>query len=625
MKEIPLAERMQNPFAHGNTCEDAERCGALEQKGGNPNKSICPSCFAYDACQTHGYLSQFKTLTEKQVIVSEIPNLFLDRRHASLLDALMTPNRICIINDSESQLAKLFSEHHLSTPILENWIINWSGEVLGQFAKTMLNAIRITDSQHGDIAKRVRTVVQVFEGLEDSIVQQMGQVNCTGKDNNRVAIDIDSAIQTGMLDISSAENIAKAPNMYRDTEWTLWHQLKKFFTHYTRDTDAPMFVDDGILRFWLPPRIHKEIQRLVFISPAFSVEGFKNVFPEETVSVKRVESQETSLSRNKSFQLRSAPHIAYEISNYEVNWDTFGLSEIASRFFHGIHQDTKQHPDRNHVIISSASSVQMLKNVFDQIISYHDLIKSNPAHPEDLRSVFEPTDVYDNRIKALRSIFEAADVVWIVGTPYWPPKFIWEQAKILFGNQAEPLNYNLTMNPYQFEDERIQALYEQNAIGALAQIVRVVGFDKASDRTLVLNTTLPIPSITDAPETQLFDWEDFEIAGGLDELPKTIRIRKEHEAEYANMDASWERKRVEYLLGVSKAQANRVLMRLRGGKLDRVPFHAQISDLLSNGEKTTSEILESIQGNPGSIKNELTHLVEKGEIVRIRRGVYTLP
>ena len=122
----------------------------------------------------------------------------------------------------------------------------------------------------------------------------------------------------------------------------------------------------------------------------------------------------------------------------------------------------------------------------------------------------------------------------------------------------------------------------------------------------------------------MFDWEDFEIAGELNQLSETIRIREDYEAEYANMDASWSRKRVEYLLGVSKAQANRILMRLRGGKLERVPFHAQILDLLSDGEKTTSEIVESIHGNPGSIKNELTHLVEIGEIMRIRRGVYAL-
>ena len=623
-KAVPIAERMRTPFAHGNVCEDAERCGALEQKGSDPNKSICPSCPVYDACQARGYLSQFEMLKEKRVIVSDIPNLFLDRRSERFVDALIVPNRICIINDSESQLAKLFSVHHLSIQILEGWLINWSGAVLGQFAKTMLNAIRITDSQHGDITKRIRTVVQAFEGLEDSIVQQMCQVNCTYKDGSRVTTDIDSAIQLGLLDISTSATIEKTPNMYCDPEWTLWHQLKAFFADYTRDMDAPMFVDDGVLRFWLPPRIHRKIQKLVFISPAFSEVCFKEVFPEERVSVRRVESQETSLSENTAFQLRSAPHISYAIANYEVNWDVFSLSEIASRFFRGIYQEMKRHPDRNHVIISSTSTVLMLKNVLGKIISYHDLLKDTPAHPEDLRSTFEAEDVYYNRIKVLRAIFEAADVVWVVGTPYFPPKFIWEQAKILFGNQADPLNYNLTINPYHFEDERIQELYEQNAIGALTQIVHIAGFTAASDKTLILNTALRIPSVTDAPETQLFDWEDFEIAGGLDELSKTIRTREEYESEYANMDASWSRKRVEYLLGVSKAQANRILMRLRGGKLDRIPFHVQIFKLLSEGEKTTPEILEAIQGNPGAIKNELTRLVETGEIVRVRRGVYAL-
>lgn len=621
---IPITERMQKPFARGNVCEDAKRCDALAQKGGDPNRSICPSCPVYDACQARGYLSQFETFKEKQVIVSDIPNLFLDRRYAVLVDMLIVPDRIPIINDSESQLMKLFSEHHLSTEILEGWLINWSSAALGQFAKTLLNAIRITDSQHGDIAKRIRTVVQAFERLENSIVQQMCQVNGTDKEGNTIAIDTDSAILLGALDISTSENIEKLPNVYRDSEWTLWHQLKTFFAYYTRDMDAPMFVDDGILRFWLPPRIHQKIQKLVFISPAFSEDGFKKVFPEETVSVRRVEPQETSLSGNKVFQLRSAPHISYAIANYEVKWDVFSLSEIASRFFRGIYQEMKQHPDRNQVVISSTSTRLMLKNVFDKIVSYHDLIKNTPAHPEDLRTHFEAVDVYYDRINVLQSIFEAADVVWIVGTPYWPPKFIWEQAKILFGNQAEPLNYNLTMNPYQFEDERIQELYEQNAIGTLTQIVRIAGFNKASGKTLILNTPLRIPSVTDAPETELFDWEDFEIAGGLNELSETIRIREKYEVEYASMDASWNRKRVEYLLGVSKAQANRILMRLRGGKLERTPFHVQIFELLSDGEKTTSEIVEAIDGNPGAIKNELTHLVETGEIVRIRRGVYAL-
>ena len=66
-------------------------------------------------------------------------------------------------------------------------------------------------------------------------------------------------------------------------------------------------------------------------------------------------------------------------------------------------------------------------------------------------------------------------------------------------------------------------------------------------------------------------------------------------------------------------------MKLRGGKLQRVPFHEQIFSLLEGGEKKTAELIEAIEGHPGSIKNELKRLVDTGKIVKVRRSVYALP
>ena len=78
-------------------------------------------------------------------------------------------------------------------------------------------------------------------------------------------------------------------------------------------------------------------------------------------------------------------------------------------------------------------------------------------------------------------------------------------------------------------------------------------------------------------------------------------------------------------MGISKSQANRMLMKLRGGKIQRVPFHEQIYALLEGGEKKTAELIAAIDGHPGAIKNELKRLVDTGEIVKIRRAVYALP
>ncbi len=608
-KEIPVRERMRNPFAHGNVCEDADRCDALESKGGNPTESICPECPVYEACQARGYLSQSTLLQEKQVIVSEIPNLFLDRRYEALVDEMIEEDRLCIVNNLESQMSGLFPMYELSKEVLEGWIIHWHQSALGQFAKALLNAMLIAGDQHGDIVKRVRTIMHAFESLEDTLIRQMCQVNCPpSRDDSTVEMSMNEAIASGVLDVSSTESIEKFPTVYSSPNWTLWHQLKSFLSRYSRDADAPMFTRGDMLEFWLPPTLHQRVKKLIFMSPAISEAQLKQVFPDVSVSVKSVDSSEASPRGNQIFQLRSAPHISYAIMNYEVKWDVFSLSEIGMRYFTGIQREMENHLDRNHVVISSGGTPSLLKDVLiGEIVSYHDLINE-----------------VSEDIESRRSVFEDADVVWIAGTPYSPPNFIWRHAKILYGHQAEPLSYDLTLNPYRFEDKRIQTLYEHNAVGMLTQMIGNIGFNDASDTTLILNAPLWIPYITDAPETVLFDWEDFEIVGGLDRLSETIAQREAYEVEYTEMDASWDRERIEFLLGVSASQANRILRRLRGGLRARVPLEVQILNLLSEGEKTTSEIIDAVRGNPGAVKNELTKLVRQGEIVRVRQGVYDL-
>ena len=66
-------------------------------------------------------------------------------------------------------------------------------------------------------------------------------------------------------------------------------------------------------------------------------------------------------------------------------------------------------------------------------------------------------------------------------------------------------------------------------------------------------------------------------------------------------------------------------MKFRGGKRLRVPFRDQIFSMLTNGEKKTAELIDAIEGHPGSIKNELKRLVDAGEIIKVQRSMYALP
>ena len=111
----------------------------------------------------------------------------------------------------------------------------------------------------------------------------------------------------------------------------------------------------------------------------------------------------------------------------------------------------------------------------------------------------------------------------------------------------------------------------------------------------------------------------------MDRLPEVIETRQRFEAERERLTAESSREEVERILGCSARQANRVLQKLRGGAPLRVPLRKQILSALADGEKKTVELVAAVEGYPTAVKNELRRLVDTGEIVRVRRGVYALP
>ena len=189
----------------------------------------------------------------------------------------------------------------------------------------------------------------------------------------------------------------------------------------------------------------------------------------------------------------------------------------------------------------------------------------------------------------------------------------------------KPLCYDTVMKPYHFKDKRIQSLYIEKCVAVINKFIGRIKLNSGANKKVILLTSLMLPDITDRPETTLFDWEDFEIAGGLDKLADTVATRQKFETDKANLTADSGRDKVQHVLGCSVVYANRVLNKLRGGNIPRVTFRDQILKLLADGEKKVSTLIEAIEGNPTSVKNELKRLVDIGEIVKIRHGVYTLP
>ena len=608
IKDIPRDELLKRPFAHGNLCIDAQRWRSLYLKGGHSDDIICPKCPVYEECQDQGFLSQLNRIPKTDVIINEYETrqVLLDPQAACSANVFFREQeRVCVL--SNMYASDLFVECTFSINWLKNWIQYWEGSVLGDFAHAMLNAIRINENNLTDnIVTRVRAVVKTFEGAEEILIEQMCQVNVAVEGAASIGMSMKDAVAFGIQDISTVERIKKIQQIYWHSDWTYFHQLKRFFEYYPRDTDAPMWYEDFHLRFWNPPELYPDIKKLVILSPAISEAYLRKVFPTEKVAVYDLGTKET-LAGNRVYQLRSEVHSPHSILNYDLDWDALGLSSVGIRFAIGAHREVQRAPDTQHTLIWHDNMDRTLE----------DLLKNR-----NTKSMYFFKDI-PRKAKFMQGQFEETDVIWLLGAPYFPPYLIWKHARILFGNEAEPIDYSVSMNPYIFKDERLQKLSEQYSLQALMGMLTHSGL-KDSGKTIVLNTALRVPGVTDAPETELFDWEDLEIAGGLERLSEAIAQRKAYETEYAEMDASWSRERVEFLLGVSVSQANRILKKLRGGPRVRVPLEVQILNLLADGEKTTMELIDRVQGNPGAVKNALTKLVKQNEIVRIRQGVYDL-
>ena len=509
--------------------------------------------------------------------------LFLDPHYAKIVEQILEvgdgTQQLCIINITREN--NLFLECELSKTTLENWIANYQERALGYLATALLNAIEIRDKSHTNFIKRVRTVIQAFEWLEAEIIQQL----CHG-------------------DVAPVANIQEFPTVSSDPNWTFWHQLQRFFAHYTRDTDAPMRWKNQVLRFWVPPVLHPRIKHLFVTSSALYGDHLRRAFLDADTEMLPTQPMAWAPG-NCVFQIRAGTYPRQTLLDLYNTWDVPGVSKTGQDIFFRIQAEIERDPSVKHGILTHDQGIKQLGNIAKN---------ENVCFLTGFR-----------QRKGLETAFQEAEVIWIVGMPEVGPRAILQRTQVLFGNDEEPLSYEMERESYRYKDERVQSVYEKDVVYIVTQVIALAQLNRLGNKKVMLITGLRIPEITDRPETHLFDWEDLEVAGSLDKLSEAIATRQRFERERDNLTAESRRKEVERVLGCSPRQASRVLQRLRGRKIVREPLREQILALLADGEKKTPELTAAIQGHPKAINTKLTRLVEAGEIVKVRRGVYKLP
>ncbi len=509
--------------------------------------------------------------------------LFWDPQYAKIVEQLLETREgtqsLCIVNIP--RVDELFLRCKLSRTTLKAWVANWRGNALGNFALALLNAIEIRDRSHENTIKRLRTVVQTFEWLEAEIIQQMCHV-----------------------DVGTVENSEVFPAVCADPSWTFWHQLKRFFAHYTRDADAPMRWEDEVLQFRVPPVLHPSVQYLFVNTPALYAEHLRLAFLDEEIQILRTQPMGW-VPGNRIFQIRTGIYPQETILDFSNTWDIIAMSETAQHIFSRIQAEIERDRNIKYGIITDVYAIEQLKHIAKN---------ENVCFLTSFRE-----------LEGLETVFQEAQVIWMVGMPETGARRLLNRTQILFGNDEEPLSYEIEPRSYRYKDARVQSVEQKEVTRIFTKIIALAQLNRLAHKKVMLITGVRIPGITDRPETLLFDWEDFDVAGGLDKLAEVIAIRQRFETERDNLTGRSSSEEVKRVLGCSQRQANRLLQRLKGGET-RITFREQILALLaSDGEKRTLEFVEAIEGHPKSINTELTRLVEAGEIIKVKWGVYKLP
>ena len=366
---------------------------------------------------------------------------------------------------------ELFPKCMIFINTLQAWEVNWQGRALGNFAKTLHNALEIKGKRHADAVKGVRAVIQSFEWQEEEIIRQMCQIQ----------------------DTQTLQDTKESPTVYSDPNWTFWHQLKRFFAHYTRDADAPIRWDGEGLHFWVPPVLHPSIKRLLVMSSAISEEHLRRAFPDETIEVFRT-GPTPWVAGNQVFQIRTDIYPRETLLDYDSSWDVIATSQTGQHFLLGIRAEIQRDPNVKHAIIADSEVIEPLQDITAAsenvcfLRAYQEMVKR---------------DIPFQLTEALETAFQQAEVIWILGAPERPPGLMWRHAQILFGNHEQPLSYETQKRSNAYTDPRIQSVYEKRATSLLTEIFETVKFNDETHKKVVLLTGMRLPNITDRPETLL--------------------------------------------------------------------------------------------------------------------------
>lgn len=553
-------------------CIRAELCEASRARGVPARVSICPPCPMFEECKQTRYLAQTTEAQATQVLCIAQPKLFIDPHFSGFFKELSKgqPNdRICVIDEAKAH--EMFIDCSLSKEVLQQWVRDWAGESLGDFAAKVLDVLEVRNATP-------YTVAELVGGLTDQEMRRLSRQciryrlpyqrierGATEKDTLKVlahhsvglangvsayvAVDYEAyeALQnkglrvlqpqevseSGSLTLTPAQAYALGvysptdidaiydlPRLWEQSNWTPFQQLKRFALRYQRAADAPIWYHKGILHWVIPPVVHSRVKHLVCMSATLQREAFGRAF--DTTPHTFIETPPTKcVDGTKTFQIRTGAYPRTSLLKYSADWKKIlGLSRTGTRFISLIETEIERDRDIKHVIITFKAIEKRVAKKLKQ--KHPNLIDVLTFHK------MEGIDFKDSGL-----------VFWILGCPDVPIDVIKQRAQILYGNDTEPLNYERDPETGDFRDRRLQLCWEGEVTSLLKQAVGRARLNWLANTVIVFSNVL-IPDFTGRAVG--FVPEDLEVAGGLENLTEVAFTRQKAESE-ADSQQKTKRKR----------------------------------------------------------------------------------
>ena len=563
--DAPFEERVRAFHKGEVVCVDPVKCKASQERGIPAPVGVCANCPLQADCGNTGYLSQIPAAQNSHVLTLAYPKLFIDPAFAGFFSQLskgQPKERLHVIDEAKAH--DLFIDCELHKEQLQQWVKDWQGEKLGMFAEAVLTLLEVETADPYEIAKAVNALddddlstlgwqasrfrvgynrseqIKLDPDTDGVLARHGVQFESQGfafiavdfdayerllelgepvmqpseiQDTGHMALTPSQAFRFDVYRNETPDDFREIPRIYESELWTCFQQLKVFAERYQRREDAPIWYQLGVLHWVNAPVLHSRVKHLVCMSATLQREGFKRAFdslPSEQVAF--IETPPTHwVDGHRAFQVRSGKYSRATILEREHG--TFGkikgLSDTGKRFISLIETELKRDRKKKHVIITINAIVDMHRA---------ELLKKH-ANLIDVHS-FHKMEGLDYK--------ESGLVFWVIGCPDVELDVVRNQAKVIYGNDTELLNYEYDDETGTYVDERLQRCWQALVADLLKQAVGRARLNRLANTVFVFSNVL----ISDYTGRAVgFVPEDLEVAAGLDTLSTVAKRRIESEKE----------------------------------------------------------------------------------------------